>query len=562
MESKEQKNCIIHARVSSPKQAQDGDSLEDQIRIGESLAQRNGWKVLETFSEAFSGRKSNRPKFLEIIEFIKKSKIPVHYYIFKSIDRFTRMGVPEYLYLKEEIEKLGVQVIDSYGVIQPKLNTLEHLGVQYQWSEYSPSESAQLLEANRTHQEVRDILTRMIGAEIRLVRAGYIVRNIADGYITKRMVDEEGRKKIVGEADLERAKFYIEMFELRATGILTDDEIVDRLNAMGFRSKTFAHWNNDKTRIIGKRGGKKLTVKQLQRIIERPIYAGFICEKWTNYKPVNAKFDGLVSVELFNAANRGKNILKKISENEYEFLTNQKIYKRLKNNPLYPLKCVRCPKCGKPFLGSAPRSGSGKRHPQYHCGRDHSHFGVKKEILEGNVMKYLESIKFNPDYLNAMEITLLNKYREREKEILDGSAQIHKTISDLGTEQSAKVKALVLTESAVVRKQLEKEIDELEVQIKQVRKERLKSDINEYDIKWFIKEAKVFMEHPSKLLLSPVFSSSREELFKLIFEEMPTYDDILYGTAKLALPFSLLSTFKTSENQLVTLRGIEPRFRP
>lgn len=557
----EQKNCIIHARVSSPKQAQDGDSLDDQIRIGENLAERKAWNVLARFKEPFSARKTNRPVFLEIIDYIKKSKVPVHYYIFKSIDRFTRLGVPEYLYLKEEIEKLGVEVVDSYGVIQPKVNSLSHLGVRYSWSEYSPSEAGQLLEATRAQQEVRDILTRMVGAEIRLVRLGYLVRNAPDGYLAEKIIDNDGRKKIIAIPDPKRAQFYVEMFKLRASGIMSDEEIVDRINAMGFQTRTFMMRSKDKTRIIGKAGSNKLTVKQLQRIIARPIYAGFICEKWTDHKPIKAQFKGLVSVELFNKANRGKNLLKEVGANQFEFFVNQREPKRLKNNPLYPFKFIPCSKCGKPLLGSAPRSRSGKRHPLYHCGRGHKQYSIKKEILDQAVEKLLEGLQFDPGYLNAMEATFLYTYHEREKEILDNSASIHRSIADLKEEQSAKIETLVHTKSEVVRREMEKGIDDLEVQIKQARKERQRIEINEHDIKWFIKEAKNLMEHPVELLLNPEFISTKEALFGLVFEKTPNYEEIVYGTAKLAFPFSLSSSFKAPENQLVTLPGVEPGFQ-
>lgn len=51
-------------------------------------------------------------------------------------------------------------------------------------------------------------------------------------------------------------------------------------------------------------------------------------------------------------------------------------------------------------------------------------------------------------------------------------------------------------------------------------------------------------------------------LLGLFFEEIPTYADILNGTPKLTSLFKLSKEFKLDERQLVTLRGIEPRFRP
>ena len=61
MESINQKHCLIYLRVSSPKQAQQGESIEDQKKICEIVAERYNLDVLQVFSEQFSGRKNDRP---------------------------------------------------------------------------------------------------------------------------------------------------------------------------------------------------------------------------------------------------------------------------------------------------------------------------------------------------------------------------------------------------------------------------------------------------------------------------------------------------------------------
>lgn len=44
----------------------------------------------------------------------------------------------------------------------------------------------------------------------------------------------------------------------------------------------------------------------LQLYVKNPLYAGIICEKWTKNIPIKAQFKGLVSIELWNKANRGE----------------------------------------------------------------------------------------------------------------------------------------------------------------------------------------------------------------------------------------------------------------
>ncbi len=48
--------------------------------------------------------------------------------------------------------------------------------------------------------------------------------------------------------------------------------------------------------------------------------------------------------------------------------------------------------------------------------------------------------------------------------------------------------------------------------------------------------------------------------FSALFEEAPTYEELTFGTPKLEPCIVLNEHFRKAENQLVTLRGIEPRF--
>ena len=156
-------NCIILCRVSNVGDLNKGDSFEDQEQTGRRVADHNRWNVLRVFREPLSGRKHNRPVIDEIVRFVKTSPEPAQHLIVRCIDRFTRAGAIEYGLLKQRMEELGVNVVDSHGLIQPKQNTLDHLGFAYDWSVYSPSETAELVTAHSAKQEVRNMLTRMIG---------------------------------------------------------------------------------------------------------------------------------------------------------------------------------------------------------------------------------------------------------------------------------------------------------------------------------------------------------------------------------------------------------------
>lgn len=563
-----QKKCIIYCRVSSPQQAQEGESLDEQEKICRRIAQDRGYKIVpnnKVFREPYSGRKNFRPVLDEVLAYIKDTHSEVDYFIFRVIDRFTRGGAFAYESIKRELAKYGVALIDSYGIIQPPKNTLEHLDIKYDWSEYYPSSTAEMMTAEYGSAEVRNILTRLIGREIELTRQGYKTRPANDGYLNK-IIEINNKKKPIQIPDPERAKYYIEMFKLRAGGQCSDKEIADKINAMGFRTKIKKRWDKNHEQVIGKIGGKTLSVKQLQVIIRNPNYCGVICEKWTHFQPIKADWEGLISIDTFNKANRGKVFIKEHEDSSlqifYDYKPERSIRRRSKNNPLFPYKFILCPHCKKPMLGSSPKGKSGKKFPTYHCGRQHKYFGVKKKQFEDNIEKFIKQLKFTQGFLDSFESVIKDRYRTRQKEITKVSADVSQNIGNLKIEKQQILDSLIKTESEVVRKELETKIEKVEKQIASAQEQRQEVEVTEYDISAFINYAKFLMEHPAKLLLDdeePVNINQKQALFGLVFDEFPTYQEIVNGTPKLSLIFELSQANKDKKSVMVPPLGIEPR---
>ncbi|PLX27646.1 hypothetical protein C0583_00195 [Candidatus Parcubacteria bacterium] len=559
------KKCIIYCRVSTPTQSQQGESLDAQENICRNIAENNDWEIIKVYKEPFSGRKGYRQIFDgEIMKFLKQNSGKVDYLIVREIGRITRAGTGKYEQIKKELREYKVELIDSMGIIQPQRNALEHLGVEYDWSRYSSSDTTEVVMAENKKQEVRDILTRTIGREIELVREGFHIGHNPDGFIIKKM-RFGGKKKSILVQNTERAQFYIKMFEMRASGNYEDQKIVDKINALGFKSIERIKWNKAQDKPIGKRGGKLLTIKQLQSIVQRPIYCGIISHKMAN-KPVRAKFDGLISIETFNKANRGKVLIKETAENEFEILYNQQSnkirLKRSKHNPLFPYKFVLCEKCNKPFLASSPKGKTGRRFPTYHCSRNHEYHGYSKKDFESNIEKYIYSIKFRPKFLKLLEEELILKYRKRQKEITLYSAQISNNVSQLKIEQAQALDTLLTTKSDTAKIMLEEKIEKIEFQIKNATKQRTKVEISEDDIRAFIKYAKNIMEHPGEMLKDSENVNEKRTLFEFVFDGMPTYQEIVNGTPKLSLPFEVSSDLIKAKSLSARAVGIEGRELP
>lgn len=551
MESIVQKHCLIYLRVSSAKQAQQGESIQDQKKICERVAERYQLNVLQVFSEQFSGRKNERPVIEDIVSYIKSHPNRVKFLIFRAIDRFTRNGTLGYESLKQRLAWYGVALIDANGVIQPSKNTLEHLGVEYEWSITRPSEITELVMAQQGKSEVNTILTRMIGAEINLVREGYKVRQADDGYINEK-VFIDGKKKIVQKPDPHRAKFFTKMFEMSITH--TDQEVVDYVNAMGYRSREQKIWSKPRTQIIGTRGGIKLTIRQLQKIRQRPIYTGINTEKWLE-TPIRTQYKGLIDIDVFNKANKGKVYIEEHKDGLIRILKdyNPHQLKRMKDNPLFPHKeVVLCPICVRPFLGSSPTGKSGKRFPVYHCARKHKYFGVSKKEFEKQLINFVSKLKYkNEAFFKVFEVTLMNKFKEKEKELGEFSVQVGSTVIELEAKKKQAIEAFMSTKNEIIRTELENKIEDLHLQIETYRQQRNGIEVQENDIHAFVRYVKNLMEHPVERLVKQKNLNALRGLFSLVFEELPTYNQILNGTPKLSLPYKLSEEFQIDKSSLV-----------
>jgi len=213
------KTAIAAIRVSSVKQGTDGDSPDAQKEQIERYAANKGIDIKKFFVFLESASKDQQP-MQEAINYCKKNKVDL--FIIKSIDRFTRGGSYSYDHLKMQLDNCGVGLVDIYGIISSeKVNTLDHLGFEYKWSVYSPTKKAEILEAERAQDEMRDIMSRMIGAEIRYTKIGYWMRQPQYGFRSEKIETENGKRCILKPNDGEY-EYILKLFDLRGRGTMSD----------------------------------------------------------------------------------------------------------------------------------------------------------------------------------------------------------------------------------------------------------------------------------------------------------------------------------------------------
>ncbi len=553
---------MLYLRVSTTGQGRDGDSLEDQENICRRKAESSNLEVAKVFKEQYSGRKQNRPQFNNLINYLKKHPKEIDCVIIKMIDRFSRGGSYGYEDLKKQLAKFDVKLVDAYGVIQESINTLEHLGVKYDWSTISQSSVAEHVMAENAKFEATNILTRTIGQQITLVRDGYHVGKCDDGFMSKKTIFGS-KKKTIRVIDPERAPYYKKMFEMRAANTFTDQEIVDTINYMGFKTKIRNRWSKEDSTIINSVGNKPLTVKRLQEVIARPVYCGVNFHKWTDYKPIKSHSDALVDIDTFNKANRGKIFIVKKENDEYGILYNyypeKQAHRRNKNNADFPLKnFILCPLCNKPFKGSSPRGKSGKRFPIYHCDRGHKYYGIKKQSFEDNFNQLLNNIEMRAKFSKHFDLFIIDAWRTKKEDLDQTSCAISRNLTDLKNQQSLVIDQLTRTNNDLIRIKLEEKIENLEKEILEANSQIEQIDLKEKEIKEFIEYSRMLVEHLNDLFNFTENPKQKQALASLVFDNFPNYDQIVSGTPDLTLIFDKKQSEKETKSYLARDVGIEP----
>ncbi len=554
-------NAVAAIRVSSIKQGLQGDSPEAQKEQIEAFAKVHNINVKKFFIFMESASKEEQP-VQEAIDYCKNSKNGIQVFVIKSIDRFTRGGSYLYDHLKMQLTKYGVKLVDIYGIIGTQdINTLEHLGVKYDWSVYSPTKKSEILEAERAKDEMRDIMSRMIGAEIRYVRLGYRVRSAPFGYINEKAETAHGRRVIL-KPHPEESEWILKMYDFRLRGDLTDQEIVDELNRLGFKSRLqLLRDPHDRTKIRGKRGGNKLILRQFHDYVANPIYVGVNMSKWTDYQPIKGKFQGLVSLEVFNKANRGKIVLVEDGEGLKVFKEKPADFrlKKLWVNPKYPYKkYVLCPICKGPLLGSASRGKSGKYFPVYHCDRSHKRFSVPVKEFEETITSFVKSLRITKEGVDKLKKASIDEWATRISSSEKDAENLEKKLEQLEFQEKSIVEKMQMLNSEVAIKLMEEEVNKVDAEIVRLKHESKKERNKEVPIDIVLEVVGYFMEHLENLLLESPDPLRRADYFGLVFEERPTYNDLIYGTPKLAPYIELINILNGPKGPLVPLEGIAP----
>ena len=409
-------NAVIYARFSSS--AQREASIEQQINVCTAFAEREGYNVLQTYSDrALTGRTDRRPEFLQMIKDAREGRFCA--VIVYALDRFSRDKYDSARY-KHELRAHGVRVVSATEPI-------------------SDNPSGILIES------VFEGLAQYYSAELsQKIRRGY--EDNARKCLASGSVPFGFRRSPDGRYEIhpEEAEIVREIFQRVAAGE-TYADICRDLNARGVKTRHGAAWNRS----------------SFNTILRNERYVGTYISK---YHVQEDAIPQIVDKALFyNVKVRSSTMSKKgprRTPNGYYALTG-KLY---------------CGLCGDTMTGTSGTSKSGKLCYYYTC---HGHRAHKcnqrsfpRDLLEDTICRAIWDDVLSDESIRWMaHQTILDQDKIRSESDLDiVRAQLVQTQTQKNNIMSA-IKAGIFTPSTrdeLLR--LEQEEAELTEKVRQAEK--------------------------------------------------------------------------------------------
>ena len=340
------RRAIIYTRVSTDEQ-NNGYSPSDQKDKLHKYCENNNIEIVGFYHDDESGKTFNRPRWINIMQFIKKNSGYVDNILFLKWDRFSRNVAEAYITIRD-LKKMGVE---PQSIEQPLDFEIPESKIMLAIYLAAPEVDNDRRALNIFHGIRRGKKEgRWLGARLR----GYI--NTRDENNKPIMAPEGGRK----EELVKRA------FSEFTTGVYNIEELRRKLNKEGLDCSRNSFWM-----LLRNKGyiGKVLVpaYKDEAAYWVDGIHTAIIDEK--TFYSVQDILDG-----------RKKNIPNKNQTVRDEF----------------PLRgYLTCPQCNKNLTASASRGRAGGRFLYYHCGSGCKE-RQKASVINDGIVPFLAEFKANP----------------------------------------------------------------------------------------------------------------------------------------------------------------------
>lgn len=318
-----QKTALGYLRISDKKQM-DGESIANQKASIEKYAEANNLRVIKWFKdEAKSGKNAQRDELQNLLKMALKMKGEIDYVVVYKMSRASR-DVESYITgIRSVLASKGIQVRSATEPFDdsPMGRFMENLYV-----------GVAQLDNNIKQEMVVDNMTR-------IAQQGFWQHKPPRGYDKHKIKNDEGKPRPSIKPN-HQAQQVRDVLMRWNRGDITEAQLTRYSASRGLTGEA----------------GKPLTQEVVHKLIINPVYAGYVCDKFTNYERVEGKHEALISHEVFEK----NQLIFKVKSKDYLLgLKHQKI------NKLFPLRrFIRCSTCNGNMTGYRP-----KNIPRYSCHR-------------------------------------------------------------------------------------------------------------------------------------------------------------------------------------------------
>ena len=508
--------AVIYCRVSSAAQLQKGHGNASQETRCREFARMKGYEVVQVFTDdAVSGGMIDRPGIRAMLGFLRaQSRVAQHIVIIDDISRLAR-DIKAHLELRSAIASAGAR--------------LESPSVEF--GEDSDSVLVEnLLASVSQHQRQKNAEQTRNRMRARAMN-GYWPFISCLGY---KFISKPGEGRVLVR-DEPKASILQEGMEGYASGRFQSQAEVKRF----FESHA----------VFPKNAKGEVLNEYVNRVLTKPLYAGYIELPAWNVPLRKGRHEGLISLETF------ERIQQRLRE-------GARMPARADLNEDFPLRgAVACSECGKPLTGCWSRSKTGDRHPYYLCfakGCARKGKAIRRDRLEGEFVELLEKLTPSRRLFDIVSTMFRKAWNHRSEQAAATAKGYEREAEKLDKQITTLLDRIVDASSASVVAAYEKRITELERAKLLLDEKRNPAAVAAGTFDDLFKLAMAFLSNPSK-----VWSLGRLEYRRLVLKL--TFADRLvwspetgFQTPEITMPFKMIGATAGSKIGMADRVGFEP----
>ncbi|GAB6121183.1 recombinase family protein [Dysgonomonas termitidis] len=494
-------NAVIYNRVST-KEQEDNQSLGHQLESCKRYAERYNLNIItEPFGGVFESAKTDkeRKEFNRMLTFIKRNKkLNIKYAIVWSTSRFSRTGSTVVL---EDLENMGVIVLSATSNYNPKTPSGKF------------NQRIELANA-AFDNEMKSQQTKDLG-RARLLEGRWIGK-------APRGYDQKTTKKQQTITINEEGKFIKKAFHWKADEKLTNQEIIQRLDKLGYH----------------------ITKQKLSEVLKNPFYCGKMIHNFLNGEVVDGNHPLIISEETFLKANEMLNL-------RYKGGYEQKKEKQWATL----LGTLKCPCCGFNVTASISTKMKRKYNREvyyYVCSRKGCKFNNQVIKVHEVFNSYLSNFSINNISKDVFEKQLHKLFNNLTKQDKSSAQQMKTQVSKLRAQLKTMENNWALEIHPKKKDILWNNIEDTEKKIVEIENEIDKHENSILNLNTYLKYAINMIYNPLKMW-EEIELGDKQRLQNLIFPE-----GIIYNKENNHIePLSINNFFNVKHNNTANYLGKE-----